>query len=152
MAQMTLSEAAIGDLRLQLQAIQSGREALIKKYFPTGSEARDDFIDFLDQYAPALRELLSAAQTGGDDHTVPFVTVGSEAVLLDLEDESREDYCVVSPEAFELEGNDVSFFSPIGKKLLLKKPGELVEIKAPGGVTRYRVLEIRQIPGKGRQL
>jgi transcription elongation factor GreA len=47
------------------------------------------------------------------------------------------------PSVFELEGNDVTFLSPIGKALLLKSIGDKVEINIPDGNIHYEIRSIK---------
>jgi len=49
---------------------------------------------------------------------------------------------VGSAEANPAEGK-ISNESPIGKALLGKRVGEVVEVEAPGGVVKLKVMEIR---------
>ncbi len=52
------------------------------------------------------------------------------------------EYRLVAPEEADFEKNKISFTSPIGKGLLGKKQGELVQIKAPAGMLEYKIIEI----------
>lgn len=69
------------------------------------------------------------------------VTVGSTVRVTSKHGE--ELYGIVgSEEASPLQGR-ISNESPMGKAFLGHKVGEHVEVKTPGGVTRYEILEIR---------
>lgn len=52
------------------------------------------------------------------------------------------DYRLVSAEEADFEKNKISVTSPFGKGLLGKVKGDLVEIKVPAGVLKYKILEI----------
>jgi transcription elongation factor GreA len=52
------------------------------------------------------------------------------------------EYRLVAPEEADFEQNKISVTSPIGKGLLGKKPGEMVQIKAPAGMLEYKIIEI----------
>jgi transcription elongation factor GreA len=52
------------------------------------------------------------------------------------------EYRLVAPEEADFEKNKISFTSPIGKGLLGKKRGEIVQIKAPAGMLEYKIIEI----------
>lgn len=38
---------------------------------------------------------------------------------------------------------DISYLSPVGKSLLLRKVGDVIEVKAPGGIFHYKIKSIR---------
>lgn len=51
-------------------------------------------------------------------------------------------YTLVSPEEANFEENKISITSPIGKGLLGKKIGDVVQIKVPAGLLEYEILDI----------
>jgi transcription elongation factor GreA len=52
------------------------------------------------------------------------------------------EYLLVSPEEADVEQNKLSVTSPLGKALLGKAVGDIVETKAPVGIIQYEVLGI----------
>ncbi|WP_236973790.1 transcription elongation factor GreA [Membranihabitans maritimus] len=52
------------------------------------------------------------------------------------------EYTLVGESEADLKAKKISVNSPIGKGLLGKKVGEVAEIKTPGGVIQFEVLEI----------
>ncbi|WP_201764449.1 GreA/GreB family elongation factor [Thermacetogenium phaeum] len=42
------------------------------------------------------------------------------------------------------ENGDISYLSPVGKSLLMRKPGEKVMVKAPGGTFCYKIKSIKR--------
>lgn len=50
------------------------------------------------------------------------------------------EYLLVSPEESNYEENKISVTSPIGKALLGRTVGEMVEIKVPAGMLHYEIL------------
>jgi transcription elongation factor GreA len=52
------------------------------------------------------------------------------------------EYQMVSPEEADFEQNKLSVTSPLGKALLGKTVGDVIETKVPAGVIQYEVLEI----------
>ncbi len=52
------------------------------------------------------------------------------------------EYQLVSPEEADFEQNKLSVTSPLGKALLGKVVGDVVETKVPAGVIQYEVLSI----------
>ncbi len=51
-------------------------------------------------------------------------------------------YQLVSPEEADFDANKISITSPIGKGLMGKKVGDVVEIKVPAGTLKFTILEI----------
>ncbi|MBP1691480.1 MAG: greA [Bacteroidetes bacterium] len=68
----------------------------------------------------------------------------SRVKLKDLKTGELCEYLLVSPEESNFEQNKISVSSPIGKGLLGKKPGDVVEVKVPVGVFRYEILEVNR--------
>ena len=51
-------------------------------------------------------------------------------------------YTIVGPEDVDLENNKISNESPIGRVLLGRKKGEIVEADLPAGKVRIKILKI----------
>jgi transcription elongation factor GreA len=84
-----------------------------------------------------LRNAVIIAEGQGTDK----VRIGSTVRVRSERGESS--YMIVgSEEASPLEGK-ISNESPLGKSFLGKKMGETVEVKTPGGMVKYEVLEIK---------
>jgi transcription elongation factor GreA len=66
----------------------------------------------------------------------------SRVKLKDLKTNEDFEYLLVSPEESNFEENKISVTSPIGKALLGKNKGDLVEIKVPAGMLKYKILDI----------
>jgi transcription elongation factor GreA len=64
--------------------------------------------------------------------------------ICDMRTKQTIEYRLVAPEEADFEKNKISVTSPIGKGLLGKKPGEIVQIKVPAGMLEYKVLEINR--------
>lgn len=70
------------------------------------------------------------------------ITLGSIVRLLDVELEEEETFTIVgSQEANPREGR-ISDDSPLGKGLHGHKVGETVDVDAPAGIVRFRILSI----------
>lgn len=78
-----------------------------------------------------------------DDISIETVNVGLKVVLEDLDYNEEIEYTIVgSAEADPCEGK-ISNESPVGKALIGKEIGEIVEVAVPDGVARYKVLSIK---------
>ena len=77
-----------------------------------------------------------------DTVNLDFVEVGNE-VKVQLQDDTKEHYTIVgSAEADPGEGR-ISNESPMGKALLGKRVGDEVEVEAPAGTLKLKILEIK---------
>ena len=77
-----------------------------------------------------------------DDINVDFVEIGNE-VKVQLQDGAEEHYTIVgSAEANPGEWK-ISNESPMGNALLGKRVGDEVEVEAPAGLLKLRILEIK---------
>jgi transcription elongation factor GreA len=70
------------------------------------------------------------------------VGFGSVVELTNLSTGRQVTYRIVGPfEANPLEGK-ISYQSPLGEALMDKRVGDIVEVRAPAGVTRYKIEKI----------
>lgn len=77
-----------------------------------------------------------------DDLSTEFVTVGSKVKLLDQDEDEEIIYQIVGSTEADPLGGRISDESPVGKALIHKKAGDVVEVEVPAGIFRYTVLEI----------
>lgn len=66
----------------------------------------------------------------------------SKVRLLELKSKEEEEYLLVTAEEADFDNGKLSLKSPIGAALLGKKEGEVIEVKVPAGVLRYKVVKI----------
>ena len=81
-----------------------------------------------------------------EDMNIPSdkIFIGAHVVLRDLDLKKEIKYMMVSPEEAEFGVDRISVFSPIGKGLLTHKVDDVVEIKVPAGIKRFKVLSIKR--------
>ena len=93
-----------------------------------------------------LEKLLKNAEVVVEDEVeLDKISVGCKVRLLDIEeDEELEYYLVGSTEANILQ-NKISNESPLGRELIGKSAGDVVDVEAPAGVIPYKVLEIQRV-------
>ncbi len=70
------------------------------------------------------------------------VQVGNVVKVLDMDFEEEETYTIVGSTEVDLSQNKISNESPIGAALLGAKKNQIVEVKAPAGIIKYKVLSI----------
>ncbi len=71
------------------------------------------------------------------------VQVGNTVKILDIEFDEELEYTIVGSTEVDLSKNRISNESPIGAALIGAKKGETVEANTPGGIAKYKVLEIK---------
>jgi len=72
------------------------------------------------------------------------VQVGNTVKILDIEFDEEIEYTIVGSTEVDLAKNRISNVSPIGSALIGAKKNETVEANTPGGVAKYKVLEIKK--------
>jgi len=70
------------------------------------------------------------------------VQVGNIVKVFDMEFEEEETYTIVGSTEVDLSQNKISNESPIGLALMGAKKNQIVEVNAPAGVIKYKVLSI----------
>lgn len=70
------------------------------------------------------------------------VQVGNRVKVLDMEYNEEAEYTIVGSTEVDLAQNKISNESPIGKALLGAKKNQVVEVHAPAGIMKYKILAI----------
>ena len=93
-----------------------------------------------------LEKLLKNAEVVVEDEIdLEKISVGCQVKVLEMdEDEEMEFRIVGSTEANSLQ-NKISNESPVGRALLGKKVGDVVDVETQVGVIQYKVLEIQRV-------
>ena len=73
------------------------------------------------------------------------VGLGSEVVVLDTKKEEEITYKLVTSEETDTTKGWISTSSPIGKGLLGKEVGDVVNVQIPGGVREFEILKLTTI-------
>jgi transcription elongation factor GreA len=124
------------------EKIQQSKELRSSVISPEYEEAKNEQGFVEGKILEIERIIKSAKIIHHEDINVDFVEVGNE-VRVQLQDGSKEHYTIVgSAEAKPGEGR-ISNESPMGKALLGKRVGDEVEVEAPAGPLKLRILEIK---------
>ncbi len=90
-----------------------------------------------------LEEILSTARILDESSIdTSMVAVLSTVKIKNKKNGAEMSYTLVSEEEADLKAGKISVGSPIGKGLLGKKVGEVVEIKIPAGTVEFEVVDI----------
>ncbi|MBI4280247.1 MAG: transcription elongation factor GreA [Armatimonadetes bacterium] len=99
---------------------------------------------FIEGRIQALEQMLRNVKViDNNDKRVDRVSVGCTVRLRDEETREETAYTIVgSPEA-DPSRDLISNESPVGRALLGRRKGEVVDVEAPGGKLKYTVLQIK---------
>ena len=91
-----------------------------------------------------LEEQLSAARViEADEITSDVVSIGSRVKLKDMDDNKTVEYHIVGSAEANPAEQKLSNESPVGKAILGRKKGEVVEVVAPRGSLKYKIMDIK---------
>jgi len=100
---------------------------------------------FVEGRIVTLENLLRNAKVIDDeDISTDVVSIGVTVKLLDVETNDVVEYTIVGSTEANPTENKISNKSPVGKALLGKPVGATVDIHAPDGVIKFKILEIRK--------
>ena len=69
------------------------------------------------------------------------VHILSKVKIINLKTKKSFEYLLVSAEDADFQQGKISVTSPVGKGLMGKKPGDVVEINTPKGILKLKVLK-----------
>ncbi|MFA4853937.1 MAG: transcription elongation factor GreA [Candidatus Omnitrophota bacterium] len=70
------------------------------------------------------------------------VLIGATVKLKDMDTEEKLEYTLVSELEADFNQGKISITSPVGSSLLGHKENEVVEIKIPAGILKYKIIRI----------
>lgn len=80
-----------------------------------------------------------------DEIDLEKINVGCKVKVFEIEEDEEMEFRIVgSTEANSLQ-NKISNESPVGRALLGKKVGDIVDVETQIGVIQYKVLEIQRV-------
>jgi len=89
----------------------------------------------------ANAQIIDPAHLDADGRCVFGATVDLEEV------DSRETvtYQIVGDDEADIKNNKISISSPIARALIGKYSGDIAEVKAPGGIKEYEILDVKYL-------
>lgn len=133
-----------------------GREALADRLHNAFEDGHDDdFVEnaeleaarnelsFMERRIQELDEILNNYQLideSNDPHE--FVRVGDWVTVVEDGYDEEERYQLVGPAEADPAAGRISVESPLGKALLGVKEGDIVKVKAPNGILKFRVVSL----------
>ena len=77
-----------------------------------------------------------------DDDRVVF---GSTVDLIDTESQETVTYQIVGEDEADLKLGKISYSSPIAKALIGKSAGDVAEVRTPGGVREFEIVDVKYV-------
>ena len=95
---------------------------------------------FLEGRILELKKIIGGAQIIKEQKKFDKVQLGSKILL--LTEDGQENFQIVGLEEADPLRGKISYESPLGKALLSKRKGDLVEVEAPEGKIKYKIISI----------
>ncbi len=70
------------------------------------------------------------------------IAFGAKVKVVDLDTDEKKTFRLVGPDEADVKNGKISISSPVGRALLNKEIGDIVNIKAPAKTLEYEILEI----------
>ena len=86
-------------------------------------------------------QIISTAMLENDGRVVFGVTVDLE----ETESGDKVSYQIVGEDEADLKLCKISFTSPIARALIGKSAGDVAEVRAPGGIKEYEIVDVRYL-------
>ncbi len=100
---------------------------------------------FIEGRVITLEKLLRNARIINDDDVdINTVSVGSVVTLEDLEFNEVLEYSIVGTAESDPLQNKISNESPVGRAILGKKKGSIVDVNVPAGMIQYKIIDIKK--------
>ena len=145
-----MTKDGLEELKVELEELKAKRPAAVDRLsearglgdLSENSEyhaAKDD-LSFIDGRIAELEEIIHSAKVVTADQGTSQISVGSK-VRLHINGK-EEEFTVVGEWEADPGQKKISHESPLGKALLGKKVGEELEVEAPAGKIKYKVVAV----------
>ncbi len=131
----------------RLQAIDEMRKAAADKDFRENAplEAARQQHGQLEGRIRQLEETMKSASIIDEKQEVTFkASIGDNIIMSDLISGEELRYTIVSPREADPTRDKISTASPIGKALLGRGQGEVIEVLTPAGKLRYQIKQVKR--------
>lgn len=90
-----------------------------------------------------LKAILAHASVVEDSQKDGSVGIGSQVVVKDLEEGFEDEYTIVGPAESSPSEGKISHESMVGSALMGRKEGDVISVRAPGGVIQYQIVSVK---------
>jgi transcription elongation factor GreA len=100
---------------------------------------------FIEGRIMTLEKMLRNARIIQEDEVnTDVVSIGSTVRLRDIEFDEEVEYTIVGSAEADPASNKISNESPVGRALLGKKVGSIVDVQVPAGTIQFQILNIKR--------
>ena len=100
---------------------------------------------FIEGRVITLEKMLRNARIiNNDEVDIDTVSIGSTVIVEDLEFKDTMEYTIVGTAEADPLQNKISNESPVGRAILGKDKGTIVDVNVPAGVIKYKILDIKK--------
>ena len=107
-------------------------------------EAKNEQAKLYGRIAEVENILANAVIIEENDEPADTIGLGCKVRVLDLEFEEEEEYTVVGSQEADPMNFCISDDSPFGRAMVGKKVGDEVEVEAPVGMLRFRIISVEK--------
>ena len=98
---------------------------------------------FIEGRILALERIIENYELIDKEENPGCVLLGSEVLIKDMKSKKECKYTILDYVESEPDCGKISISSPIGRALLGRKKGDLVEVRVPAGQVKYKILDIK---------
>ncbi len=100
---------------------------------------------FIEGRVITLEKMLRNARIiNNDDINIDSVSIGSLVTVEDMEFGDTVEYAIVGSAESDPLNNKISNESPVGRAILGKNKGTVVEVNVPAGIIQYKIVDIKK--------
>ncbi len=77
-----------------------------------------------------------------DSLTTEHVAVGNRVLVKDIEENEEIEFLIVGSKEVDMDNHKISDESPLGKAIIGRSKGEIVDVEAPVGILKFEILDI----------
>jgi transcription elongation factor GreA len=100
---------------------------------------------FIEGRVITLEKMLRNARIiNSDEIDIEVASIGSTVTLKDMELGESIEYAIVGSAESDPSQNKISNESPVGKAILGKKSGSIVDVNVPAGIIQYQIIDIKK--------
>jgi len=141
-------QAELATLKIKRsQAIDEMRRAAADKDFRENAPleaAREQHGQLVGRIRELEETMKSATVIDEKQKVTPKVNIGDSIVLQDLASGEELRYMIVSPREVDSSRGKISSASPVGKAIIGRNQGEVIEVATPAGKLHYQIKQIER--------
>ncbi|HHW61076.1 MAG TPA: GreA/GreB family elongation factor [Syntrophomonadaceae bacterium] len=141
-----LSQQAFDHLHKHMMEFEEESKEFLDEVLQVPKIEKEKYMALFTNYLQKLESLVKNVQIteNGNNH-LPFVTIGSQVELRNLDNNRLQTLRIISPKQHKPQERSVpgaTYLSPMGQALFLKKKGDQIEVEVPAGKMRFEIESI----------